>query len=361
MNEKLRVGITSGDVNGIGLEVIIRTLAPKAMLNFCTPVIYANPKAVAYYRTALGAIIEPDEFETRVIASAEQLEEDTVNIINVWDEMPPITVGAINEVGGKAAIASLTAAVADLIAGHIDVLVTAPIQKQAMQMAGFAYPGHTEYLTEHLVAPNSTTPNQSLMLLVADTLRVATVTGHIPLKEVSEKLTKELVLQKITLLHNTLRTDFGIDKPRIAVLGLNPHAGDGGVIGHEEQTVILPAIVAAKAKGILAIGAYSADGFFGKSQHLQFDAVLGMFHDQVLVPFKLDTFGGGVNYTAGLPFIRTSPDHGTALDIAGKNVADESSFRTALFAAIDIHRNREAYAERNANPLVRSELQRERF
>ena len=340
-----------GDVNGISLEVILKTLAPKELLNRCTPVLYGSSKAVSYHRN----IIAVEEFEYQGARNADRINPDVINIINCWEEVLNIQLGKVTDTGGKYALLALEAATQDLIDGKIDALVTAPIHKKAMQLAGFAYPGHTEYLTEKMGAAHS------LMLLTHDDLRMGLVTNHLPLAEVAAKITQELVLAKIMLLHDSLRKDFGIDKPRIAVLGLNPHAGDDGVLGTEEIAHILPAVEAAKAKKILALGPYAADGFFGSGNYRHFDGILAMYHDQGLVPFKALAFGGGVNYTAGLPFVRTSPDHGTAMDIAGMGTADENSFRQALFMAMDIVKNRADYAARNANPLVRHELQRERF
>ena len=340
-----------GDVNGISLEVILKTLAPKELLNRCTPVLYGSSKAVSYHRN----IIAVEEFEYQGARNADRINPDVINIINCWEEVLNIQLGKVTDTGGKYALLALEAATQDLIDGKIDALVTAPIHKKAMQLAGFAYPGHTEYLTEKMGAAHS------LMLLTHDDLRMGLVTNHLPLAEVAAKITQELVLAKIVLLHDSLRKDFGIDKPRIAVLGLNPHAGDDGVLGTEEIAHILPAVEAAKAKKILALGPYAADGFFGSGNYRHFDGILAMYHDQGLVPFKALAFGGGVNYTAGLPFVRTSPDHGTAMDIAGMGTADENSFRQALFMAMDIVKNRADYAARNANPLVRHELQRERF
>jgi 4-hydroxythreonine-4-phosphate dehydrogenase len=349
---KPRIGISIGDVNGIGLEVILKTILPAGIVQFCTPVIYANSKTVAYHRNAL----ELPTFEFQSLkTNAENLNQDMINIVNCWEEAVEVQFGKMNETGGKYAMKSLESATDDLIAGHIDALVTAPIHKQAMQMAGFKHVGHTEYLTEKMGA------SQQVMLLCEEGLRVGLVTNHLPVGEVAAAITKELVLEKIQILYQSLRKDFGIDKPKIAVLGLNPHAGDGGVLGSEEATQILPAIDAAKAAKIMAFGPYPADGFFGSGNYKNFDAILAMYHDQGLAPFKALSFGRGVNYTAGLSRIRTSPDHGTGHDIAGMDKADENSFRQALFLAIDMVRERAGYDERYGNPLKRHELSRERY
>jgi 4-hydroxythreonine-4-phosphate dehydrogenase len=307
---------------------------------------------VSFHRHLAG--VEDFKFQA-LKGSAEGCNSDVVNIIDCWDENVSIDPGRVSEMGGKYAILSLEAATNDLIAGHIDALVTAPINKNAMQLAGFNYPGHTEYLTDKFAAP------ENVMLMVQDDLRIGLITNHLPVQEVASKITQSLVLEKIKIMHQTLRMDFGIDSPRIAVLGLNPHAGDGGVLGTEEIKHILPAIEAAKAQKIMAIGPYSADGFFGSGNYKHFDGILAMYHDQGLVPFKTLAFGGGINYTAGLPFVRTSPDHGTGFDLVGNRKADASSFRQALYMAIDIVKHRAAYAERNENPLLRHELQRERY
>ena len=352
MAKKLRIGISIGDINGIGLEVILKTVAPAGMLRLCTPIIYGSTKSVSFHRNLAGV----EEFKFQALRqTAAEYNPDVVNIVDCWDEAVAINPGQLEQIGGKYALISLEAATSDLIAGHIDALVTAPINKNAMQLAGFTYPGHTEYLTEKFAAP------QNLMLMVQDDLRIGLVTNHLPVQDVAVAITKSLVLEKIKLMHQSLRIDFGIDTPKIAVLGLNPHAGDGGVLGSQEQTCILPAIEQAKAEKIMAIGPYPADGFFGSGNYKHFDGILAMYHDQGLVPFKTLAFGGGINYTAGLPFVRTSPDHGTAFDLVGNRKADASSFHQALFLAIDIVRNRIAYQERNQNPLVRHELQRERY
>jgi len=334
------IGITIGDLNGIGLEVILKTFQNEQLLNNCTPVIYGSSKVVSYHKNIVGI-----EFAFNAIRSVDQATDDRVNVVNCWQDNVNISLGKATEHGGKYAYQSLEWAVKDLQAGLIDALVTAPINKEAMQMANFPFPGHTEYLTQALGA------RESVMMLVHDELRVALATNHLPLRAVPAKITKELLLQKINLLHESLCMDFGIDRPTIAVLGLNPHAGDGGLLGMEEEQQIRPAVIEAKKSGKLVMGPFPADGFFGSGQYRKYDAILAMYHDQGLAPFKALSFGNGVNYTAGLSAVRTSPDHGTAYDLAGKNGADPTSFRNALFMAIDITRQRRDYKDMRANPL----------
>lgn len=340
-NKKLKIGISIGDINGIGLEVILKTLADKRILDWCVPVLYGSTKVASYHKN----IIKVKDLTLHNINDIHGLNEAAVNVINCWIENVKITLGKCTAEGGKYATFSLEQATEDLLAGHIDALVTAPINKKAMQLSGFEYPGHTEYLTAKSQA------TESLMLMVNEDLRIGLVTNHIPVSQVASTITTELVLRKIELMNQSLKMDFGIDKPAIAVLGLNPHAGDGGVLGSEEIDIILPAIELAKKKGILAIGPYAADGLFGSGNFSNFDGILAMYHDQGLVPFKALSFGSGVNFTAGLPVIRTSPDHGTGFDIAGKNTADFSSFRQALYLAMDSSRQRAEYLEMTGNPL----------
>ena len=333
--KKLKIGITMGDMNGIGLEVILKALVRKEILNLCTPLIYSSAKVVAYHKN----IVNLEDFQFQSVKSAEKPFTGKVNVVNCWSDVANITLGAATEEGGKYAFESLKRAVSDLKAGHIDAIVTAPINKEAMQLGGFQHPGHTEYLSEEFQA------TESLMLLVSEQLKVGVVTNHLPIKDVADAITKELVIKKINLMNDTLKMDFGIERPTIAVLGLNPHASDNGVIGQEEAAVIRPAIVECKKNNIMCVGPFPADGFFGTSQYRKFDGVLAMYHDQGLIPFKALSFGDGVNFTAGLNGIRTSPDHGTAFNIAGKNMADPSSFRQALYLAIDICRNRSDFQE----------------
>lgn len=347
--EKIKIGITIGDMNGVGLEVIIKALAHNGIGNICTPVIYGSSKTVSYHKNIVGE----DRFQFQNQKSAERLYEGKINIVNVWQDSTNITLGQQTEEGGRYAIKSIEAATRDLQLGLIDAVVTAPINKKAMQMAGFQFPGHTEYFTDELGATDS------LMLMVNDTLRVGLVTNHLPINKVAEHVTKEKIIKKLKMLNHSLKVDFGIERPTIAILGLNPHAGDDGVIGDEEERIIRPVIIEAKKKGVLAMGPYPADGFFGSGNYSKFDGILAMYHDQGLVPFKALSFGNGVNYTAGLSAVRTSPDHGTGYDIAGQNVADPTSFREALFLAVDIVRNRKRHKENHANPLVNRELKSE--
>lgn len=339
--KKLKIGVSVGDINGIGLEVILKTLADKRILNWCTPILYGSTKVASYHKN----IVKVKDLTLHNISDIHNINENAVNVVNCWMENVKITLGKCTEEGGKYATFSLEQATEDLQAGHIDALVTAPINKKAMQLSGFKYPGHTEYLTSKFQA------KENLMLMVNEDLRIGLVTNHLPVSQVASTITTELVLQKIELMNNSLKMDFGIDKPAIAILGLNPHAGDDGVLGNEEAEIIMPAIQAAKQKGILAIGPYAADGLFGSGNFANFDGILAMYHDQGLVPFKALSFGSGVNFTAGLSIIRTSPDHGTGFDIAGKNVADYSSFRQALYLAIDSAKQRAAYLEMTGNPL----------
>lgn len=339
--EKFKIGITIGDMNGIGLEVILKTLTDERILNLCTPVIYGSSKVVSYHKN----IVSLPDFHYNSIKGAEQIDAGKINIVNCWNDNVNITLGKVSDIGGKFAFTALERATKDLSAGLIDAMVTAPIHKKAMQLADFPFAGHTEYITKEAGAKDS------LMFMVSDAMRVGLVTNHIPIKDVASKIHKDRIMKKIQMMVDTLKIDFGIEKPTIAVLGLNPHAGDDGVIGEEDRTMIIPAVEEMKVKGVLAYGPFPADGFFGSGQYNKFDGILAMYHDQGLIPFKALSFGAGVNYTAGLSIVRTSPDHGTAYDIAGKNEADPSSFRKALFLAIDIARNRHEYAEMTANPI----------
>jgi len=348
--EKIKVGISIGDVNGIGLEIIIKTLADAAIMDYCTPIVYGNSKVVSFHRRAIGT----QDFNYNIIGSPAEALHKKANIINCWDEDVKIDLGQSNETGGKYALLSLERATTDLLAGHIDALVTAPINKDNIQSDEFKFPGHTEYLQER------DGKAESLMFLVSDTLRVGVVTGHIPVAKIAASITVEKILAKLKLMNESLKKDFWIRKPKIAVLGLNPHAGDNGLIGDEEQKVIVPALEEARAAGILAMGPYPADGFFANATYAKFDAVLAMYHDQGLIPFKQISFESGVNYTAGLSFVRTSPDHGTAYDIAGQNKASEVSFREALFTAIHIVRYRRENLVLNENPLQFTKLSRDR-
>lgn len=341
----IKVGITIGDLNGVGPEIIVKALHDNRILTDIVPVVYGSNKVISHYKKQLNL----QEFNYLSCKSAADINPKKVNIINVWQEEVQMEPGVSNADGGKYALLSLEAATRDLADGKIDVLVTAPFSKENVAKAGFNFPGHTEYLAEMSGA------KEALMVLVSGNLRVALVTTHIPIKDISSKLQKDLIVSKIEAFEQSLKKDFGLIRPRIAVFGLNPHAGENGKIGEEEQQTIIPAIQAAKNKGILAFGPYPADGFFGSPLRQQFDGVLAMYHDQGLTAFKALCFDDGVNFTAGLPIVRTSPDHGTAFDIAGKMEADEQSLRSAIFLAVDIYRKRKVFKEIHANPLAVSQ------
>lgn len=341
VSDKLKVGISIGDVNGIGMEVIIKTFMDNRMLNLCTPIVYGSSKIAGYHRKAMGV----NDFSFNIIKDATEANVKKANLVNCWEEQIDINLGEATEVAGEYAIKSLEFAVKDLASGKIDVLVTAPFNKKTVQSKDFDFPGHTEYLQAY------SNEESSLMFLVAGSLRIGVATGHVPLKEVSEHLTKELITEKIQLMHASLIRDFGIIKPKIAVLGLNPHAGDNGLLGTEEQEVIAPVVKKMREEGMIVYGPFASDGFFGSPALGQYDGILAMYHDQGLTPFKALSFEDGVNFTAGLPIVRTSPDHGTGYDIAGKNEASEQSFRKAVYLAIDIYRNRLVQKEIMSNPL----------
>ena len=337
----IRVGISIGDVNGIGPEVIIKALNDSRILLDCTPIIYGSTKTISYHKKAIRKF----NFSFQACKTATDAVNRKVNVVNVWNEEIKFDLGKATEVGGKFAFLSLEAATQDLSEGKIDVLVTAPISKEAMAKSGFKFPGHTEYLADKAGA------DDVLMMMVGSNLRVALACTHIPLKEVSSYLTKDIIYQKIKMLDKSLINDFGIVRPKIAVFGLNPHAGENGKLGDEEIEIISPAITQAKNDGIIAVGPFPADGFFGSSAMSQYDAVLAMYHDQGLTAFKALAFDDGVNYTAGLPIIRTSPDHGTAFDIVAKGIASEQSMRNAIYLAMDVYRNQNARKEMVKNPL----------
>lgn len=352
MDTRIRVGISQGDINGIGLEVIIKALADPMICELCTPVLFSSQKTVSFYRKNIH--LEDPNFNFHLCRDLDNLNLKKPNLINCYDEEVAIEPGKPSAAGGKYALKSLEAAVNALKAGKIDVLVTAPIDKHTIQGKGFNFPGHTEYLDAHFGS------NSSLMLLLAENLRVGVVTGHIPISQVASSITEEKILHKLRVLNKSLIEDFAVRKPRIAALGLNPHAGDNGTLGTEEQTIIAPALTRAREEGMLAYGPYPADGFFGSSMFMKFDAVLAMYHDQGLAPFKALSFNAGVNYTAGLSIVRTSPDHGTGYDIAGKDQASPDSFRQSIYAACDIFRTRNTHAETSANPLKSNPIKRER-
>lgn len=350
MNEKIRVGITHGDTNGIGYETILKLLADDRISEIATIIIYGSGKAAAFYRK--GMDLPPVQLNR--VDSAADARDGAFNIVNVVPEDLKIEPGTPSREAGAAALAALDAAVADLRAGTIDALVTCPIDKHSIQSDTFHFAGHTEYLQASLT--DNDTPDadsRALMVLATDELRIALVTAHMPIAEVPGALTKELIADKLTRFDRSLRRDFGIDNPRIAVLALNPHAGEKGMLGSEEETVIAPAIAEAREKGIQAFGPYAADGFFGAGHHRHFDGVLAMYHDQGLAPFKALAMDTGVNFTAGLPAVRTSPDHGTGYDIAGKGLASEASLRSALYMAVDVVRRRMRYDAARRRPLRR--------
>jgi 4-hydroxythreonine-4-phosphate dehydrogenase len=342
MNEQQKpiIGFTSGDLNGIGLELIIKTLSDNRLLDICTPVVFANNKCINFYKKGLP------EYNLNYSNTKElnRLNPKQVNVVNCWEEEVAITPGQLTDIGGKYALISLQQATQALKDGHIQGLVTAPIHKKNIQSPEFSYSGHTPYFKAFFNVPDV------VMLMVAENMRVGLVTEHVPVTDVAKHITAEAIIGKLKIIHGSLQKDFGVDKPRIAVLGLNPHAGDEGLVGNEEETIIKPAIKDAK-RSMMVFGPYSADAFFAHGQFERFDAVLAMYHDQGLIPFKSLALGEGTNYTAGLPIVRTSPDHGTAFDIAGKDKADHSSFLGALFECIEIIRMRMGYADMRRNPL----------
>lgn len=337
----IRVGITQGDTNSVGYELILKTFSDPAMLEICTPVIYGHPNVAQYHRKALH--LDTPLFQ---VTHAEDAVDGRVNFVAVGEEDVPVVFGQPSAQAAQAAFLSLERATTDLKLGSIDVVVTAPINKHTIQNTPFGAVGHTEYFQQHFG-----TEEEPLMMLCSEQMRVALLTTHLPVSEIAYSVTQERIEQKARLLYETLRRDFGITSPRIAILALNPHAGDGGTLGHEEEEVIAPVIRTLSDAGLPVFGPYAADGFFGSGNYRHFDAVLAMYHDQGLAPFKALAGGGGVNYTAGLSIVRTSPDHGTAYDIAGKGQAQVESFRQAIYSAIDIYRNRHTYDEITANPL----------
>jgi 4-hydroxythreonine-4-phosphate dehydrogenase len=345
-NSKIKVGISHGDINGIGYEVIIKTLMDSHILEMCTPIIYGSPKVAAYHRKAIN--IENLSFNH--VRGAQEASPNKANIINCIDENIRVELGKSTPSAGESSFLALEKAVSDLQKGLIDVLITAPINKHNIQSEQFNFPGHTEYLSRQFNAEDS------VMLMISENLKVGVVTGHVPVAEVPRNLTKKKILSKLRIINRTLVQDFAVTNPRIAVLGLNPHAGDSGLIGKEELEIITPAIDQARNEGIAAMGPYPADGFFGSGDYARFDAILAMYHDQGLIPFKLISFERGVNFTAGLSIIRTSPAHGTAYNIAGEGKASPDSFREALYLAIDIHKNRQIYREISKDPLKKFDI-----
>ena len=336
---KPNIGISCGDLNGIGIELIIKAFSDLRVMELCTPVIFASNKIINFYRKSIPEV----NFNYQSTKELNRLNNKQINVFNCWEEEVTITPGQLNDTGGSYAIKSLRAATEALKQNHIQGLVTAPIHKKNIQSAEFNFTGHTPFLKSFFSAPDV------VMMLCSGDFRVALVTEHIPVREVAQYITREAILSKLNIIHQSLVKDFNIEKPKIAVLGLNPHAGDEGLIGKEEEDIIKPAIKEAK-HSMIVTGPYSADAFFARGYHQRFDAVLAMYHDQGLIPFKT-LAGEGVNFTAGLPVVRTSPDHGTAFDIAGKNKADASSFLAATFECIDIIRRRNEYEDARKNPL----------
>ena len=340
--ENIKVGISIGDLNGIGPEIIMKTFEDQRSLELCTPIIFASSKVMAFYKKHFKSKVS-----FREIRSAENAIPKKINVVNIWKEPVNIEFGKEDPKIGKYAITSLEASVQALKSGDINVLVTAPINKHNIQSEEFQFPGHTDYLAKEL-------DGDSLMFMISDSLRVGLLTDHVPVKDVPTHITKELIEQKINTVAKSLRQDFAVSKPKIAVLAINPHAGDNGVIGNEDDSVLRPSLENLREKGTLVYGPYAADSFFGSGNYKNFDAIIASYHDQGLIPFKTITFGEGVNYTAGLDKIRTSPDHGTAYEIAGKGIANEGSFKQAVFTAIEIYRKRCDFLNYSKNPLQKA-------
>ncbi len=337
--KKIRVGISVGDLNGIGVEVILKTFSDSRMLDFCTPILFASSKAISFHKNKL-------QINTPIhgISQLDKIVDHKINLMNIWKEDVKINFGKEDPEIGKYAFLSLKEAVNALKNKKIDVLVTAPINKKTIQSKNFNFKGHTEYLESEL-------EGEALMILMTDALRIGLVTGHIPIKEVANSINEDLIKKKVLNIYKTLKQDFGKEKPKVATLGLNPHCGDHGVIGDEDDTIIRPLMHKFQNEKKLIYGPYAADSFFGSNAYKQFDGIMAMYHDQGLAPFKALSFGNGVNFTAGLNRIRTSPDHGTAFEIAGKGIANHASFKEAVFKAIDIYKNRNEFIELNKNPL----------
>lgn len=346
-DKKIRLGISIGDFNGIGCEVALKTFEDQRMLDFCTPIIFASNKIISHQKKVLGI-----DLNFHGVQDASKCIDGHINVVNVWSESPNIEFGKATPDGGRFAIKSLKASVAALKNGQINVLVTAPINKNNVQSDEFNFPGHTDYLAKEL-------NGESLMFMVTDALKVGLLTDHIAVKDVAEAITTKLIGEKVRTMMQSLRMDFGIRKPKIALLGINPHSGDNGTIGDEDQNILKPAITKLFNDGHLVYGPYSADSFFGSTGHQNFDAVLAAYHDQGLIPFKTLSFGNGVNFTAGLSKVRTSPDHGTAYEIAGQGKADHSSFKEAVFMALEIFKNRLDYEGLNKNPLKKQSMRKQ--
>jgi len=345
-SKKIKVGISIGDLNGIGCEVALKTFEDNRMLDFCTPIIFASSKTLAVHKKELKIGIN-----FQGIHEPSKALDGKINVVNVWKENPRIHFGQETKEGGAYAIKSLRAAVKALKENQIDVLVTAPINKKNIQADDFKFPGHTDYLAKEL-------KGDSLMFMVTDTLKVGLLTDHLAVKDAPAAITPELIKKKVATIEASLKMDFGIRKPKIALLGINPHSGDNGIIGKEDDAVLKPTIKEISDKGTLVYGPYAADSFFGSNEYEKFDAILAAYHDQGLIPFKTLSFGKGVNYTGGLNKIRTSPDHGTAYEIAGKNKADFSSFKEAVFMALQVFKNREEYTVLTENPLQKQKIKR---
>ena len=345
--DKIKVGITQGDINGISYEVIIKTLMDNRIHDFFTTICYGSPKVAAYHRKAL----QIDNFSFNNIKTSAEANSKRPNMINCLDDDIRVELGKSTETAGKASVKCLETAVQDLKSGAIDVLVTGPADKSNIQSGTFQFKGHTGYF-ESVFTPGI----GALMLMVSNTMRVGMVTGHVPLADVPGLLSEEVILNKLRVMHASLKVDFGFTRPNIAVLGLNPHGGDSGLLGKEEMEIIGPAIQKAREEGIMALGPFASDGFYGSGSQGRFDGILAMYHDQGLIPFKTLNFMEGVNFTAGLPVIRTAPVHGTAYEIAGKNQASPDSFRNAIYLAADIHKRRIAHQELSSNPLEHHNL-----
>ncbi|WP_077404257.1 4-hydroxythreonine-4-phosphate dehydrogenase PdxA [Cellulophaga omnivescoria] len=345
-DKKIKVGISIGDLNGIGCEVVLKTFEDNRMLDFCTPVIFASNKTISFQKKELNLNINYNG-----VPDADKAVDNKINVVNVWKEIPKTQFGIPTEESGKYALKSLQAATKALKEDKIDVLVTAPINKNNIQSDEFNFPGHTDYLAKEL-------GGSSLMFMVTNTLKVGLLTDHIAVKDVAKAITPKLIKEKVATIERSLKADFAIQKPKIALLGINPHSGDNGVIGKEDDEVLKPTVTELKNQGKMVFGPYSADSFFGSDAYSNFDAILAAYHDQGLIPFKTLSFGKGVNYTAGLHKVRTSPDHGTAYEIAGKGKADHSSFKEAVFTALKIFKNRQEYAELTQNPLKKQRLKR---
>lgn len=340
-----KIGISIGDLNGIGLEVVMKTFSDERLYNYCIPILYGSSKALSYHRN----VYKNQEFKFNIISDAEKAKPDIFNIVNCWEEQVALNLGVPDESHGLYALKALEAVAEDIKKGKIDAIITAPVNKKHISLEKPDFTGQTEFFEEKFGA------KESLMMLVSDTIKVALVTNHLPLRDVAENVTAERIMNKLKLMDESLRRDYMHDKPRIAVLALNPHAGDEGVIGTEDEDIIRPLVkVAQEKERILAFGPYAADGFFGSGMFKNFDGILAMYHDQGLVPFKALSFGEGVNFTAGLPYVRTSPDHGTAYDIAGKFIAEHDSFQKAVFTALDILKNRKKHDEMYSDPLEQS-------